>query len=143
MTLPRTNQKIAQKDKRQILTRWAAKRPAVTLKELQEYLTSTDYSLHVTTSFHILHMCGLGRSPLSKRKEKKQPNPTKIFQTMWQNVLWSDETNSRIANQHRSSITTLKHSGGSIMRYGYISSARTAVFIKVKNECISTNTNQF
>lgn len=41
-----------------ILNSEAATSPRATLKKLQEYETSTEYSLHVT-SFHILHMSGL------------------------------------------------------------------------------------
>lgn len=41
---------ISLKETRQKLTRKAAKRPRARLKELYEYLTSIDYSLHVTIS---------------------------------------------------------------------------------------------
>lgn len=45
------------------LIRQTSQRPAVRLKELQEYLGSTDHSLQVTSVSRVLHMSGLCGRP--------------------------------------------------------------------------------
>lgn len=83
----------------QKLPREAARSPTATLKELQEHLTSNDYSLHMTTISCILHMSRLYReSPFSQ----KPPSLTKSPQVMWQNVLCSENNVKRSKNFHNS-----------------------------------------
>lgn len=55
-------------------------RPTGILKELETYMTSIDYTLHVTASSRIFHMSGLWcrvarqKLFLTKKKKKSKPN---------------------------------------------------------------------
>uniref|UniRef100_A0A803J782 RBR-type E3 ubiquitin transferase n=1 Tax=Xenopus tropicalis TaxID=8364 RepID=A0A803J782_XENTR len=103
VTLPRTGHpsKIDEKTRRK-LVREATKRPTATLKELQEYLASTGCVVHVTTISHIFHMSGLWgrvarRKPfLTKKNIQARLHFAKTHlkspKSMWEKVLWSDET---------------------------------------------------
>ena len=103
MTLPRTGHpsKIYEKTKRKLVLE-AAKRPKATLKELQELLASTGCAVRVTTISRILHMSGLwGRVARRKPFLTKKNIQARLYfaktyiksaKSMWENVLWSDET---------------------------------------------------
>uniref|UniRef100_A0AAY5L6C3 Transposase Tc1-like domain-containing protein n=1 Tax=Esox lucius TaxID=8010 RepID=A0AAY5L6C3_ESOLU len=93
-TLPRAGHpsKIDEKTRRK-LVREASKSPTAILKELQEFLASTDCVLHVTTISRILHMNGpfLTKKNIQARLKFAKTN-IKSPKSTWENVLWSDET---------------------------------------------------
>uniref|UniRef100_A0AAY5KMI4 Transposase Tc1-like domain-containing protein n=1 Tax=Esox lucius TaxID=8010 RepID=A0AAY5KMI4_ESOLU len=86
----------------------ASKKPTATLKELQKSLASTGSVLHVTTISHILHMNGLwGRGArwrpfLTKKNIQALLDPPN---SMWENVLWSDETKVELGTKTTLHIT--------------------------------------
>ncbi|XP_062847483.1 uncharacterized protein LOC134309924 [Trichomycterus rosablanca] len=87
---------------RRALIRDAAKRPMVTLDEMQRSTAQVGESVHRTTISRALHKCGLygrvaRRKPLLKENHKKsrlQFARSHVGDTanMWNKVLWSDET---------------------------------------------------
>uniref|UniRef100_A0A8K9XI19 Tc1-like transposase DDE domain-containing protein n=1 Tax=Oncorhynchus mykiss TaxID=8022 RepID=A0A8K9XI19_ONCMY len=141
---------------RRRLIRDAAKRPMITLDELQRSTAEVGDSVHRTTISRILHKSGLygrvaRRKPFLKDIHKKcclkfatrhlgdTPN-------MWKKVLWSDETKielfgnnakryvwrkSNTAHHPEHTITTVKHDGGSIMVWACFSSAGTGKMVKI------------
>lgn len=88
-------QDVPEKDK--IKTRQTVKRPTATLKDSLEYLVSR-HSLHVTTISYDFAM-GQVSQPTSEEK-KKHPSSPNSPQTLWQNILWSDETKVELLKKY-------------------------------------------
>ncbi|KAL0162929.1 hypothetical protein M9458_042325, partial [Cirrhinus mrigala] len=141
---------------RRALIRNAAKRPMVTLDELQRSTAQVGESVHRTTISRALHKVGLygrvaRRKTLLKENHKKsrlQFATSHVGDTanMWKKVLWSDETKMELFGQnakryvwrktntaHHSehTIPTVKYGGGSIMLWGCFSSAGTGKLVRV------------
>ncbi|KAL7826753.1 hypothetical protein AOLI_G00319620 [Acnodon oligacanthus] len=140
---------------RRALIRGAAKRPMVTLDEMQRSTAQVGESVHRTTISRALHKCGLygrvaRRKPLLKENHKKsrlQFARSHVGDTanMWNKVLWSDETKIELFGQKAKCyvwrrINTAHHSehtiptvkcGGSIMLWGCFSSAGTGKLVRV------------
>ena len=141
---------------RRALIREAAKRPMVTLEELQRSTAQVGESVHRTTISHALHKSGLygrvaRRKPLLKQSHKKsrlQFATSHVGDTanMWRKVLWSDETKIEVfdlnakcyvwqktnnAHHPEHTIPTVKDGGGSIMLWGCFSSAGTGKLVRV------------
>ena len=75
------------------LVREDVRKPTAT-EELQEFLASTDYVVHVTTISSILHMSllwKLGLHDWSLSYEEKPPSAFEVAQMHGEKVLWSDE----------------------------------------------------
>uniref|UniRef100_A0A669ESK4 Transposase Tc1-like domain-containing protein n=1 Tax=Oreochromis niloticus TaxID=8128 RepID=A0A669ESK4_ORENI len=141
---------------RRALIRNAAKRPMVTLDELQRSTAQVGESVHRTTISRALHKVGLygrvaRRKPLLTENHKKshlQFATSHVGDTanMWKKVLWSDEPKMELFGQnakryvwrktttaHHSehTIPTVKYGGGSIMLWGCFSSAGTGKLVRV------------
>lgn len=141
---------------RRALVREAAKRPMITLEELQKSTAQVGESVHRTTISRTLHKSGLfgrvaRRKPLLKDRHKKsrlQFARSHVGDTanMWKKVLWSDETKVELfglnakryvwrktntAHHPAHTIPTVKHGGGSIMLWGCFSSAGTGKLVRV------------
>lgn len=102
-TLPRSGHQSKLDDRaRKTLIREGTKRPKATLKDLQDFMAVTDWSVHVTTISQALHEAGLyGRVARKKPFLKNCHTPSRLRSakihledpvTMWKKVLWSDET---------------------------------------------------
>uniref|UniRef100_A0A8K9WP00 Tc1-like transposase DDE domain-containing protein n=1 Tax=Oncorhynchus mykiss TaxID=8022 RepID=A0A8K9WP00_ONCMY len=125
---------------RRRLIRDAAKRPMITLDELQRSTAEVGDSVHRTTISRILHKSGLygrvaRRKPFLKDIHKKcclkfATSHLGDTPNMWKKVLWSDETKielfgnnakryvwrkSNTAHHPEHTIPTVKHGGGSIV----------------------------
>uniref|UniRef100_A0AAZ3S1F5 Transposase Tc1-like domain-containing protein n=1 Tax=Oncorhynchus tshawytscha TaxID=74940 RepID=A0AAZ3S1F5_ONCTS len=126
------------------LIREAPKRPKITLKELQSSTAEIGVSVHRITLSCTLHRAGFYRR-VSRKKSKyvwcvgDSPN-------IWKNVLWSDETKIELfahqgkhyvrrkhntSNHPENTIPTVKHGGGSIMLWGWFSSAGTGKLVRI------------
>uniref|UniRef100_A0A6I8RU66 Transposase n=1 Tax=Xenopus tropicalis TaxID=8364 RepID=A0A6I8RU66_XENTR len=140
---------------RRALIRNAAKRPMVTLDELQRSTAQVGESVHRTTISRALHKVGLygrvaRRKPLltENHKSRLQFATSHVGDTanMWKKVLWSDETKMELFGQnakryvwqktntaHHSehTIPTVTYGGGSIMLWGCFSSAGTGKLVRV------------
>uniref|UniRef100_A0A669EVF3 Transposase n=1 Tax=Oreochromis niloticus TaxID=8128 RepID=A0A669EVF3_ORENI len=141
---------------RRALIRNAAKRPMVTLDELQRSTAQVGESVNRTTISRALHKVGLygrvaRRKPLLTENHKKsrlQFATSHVGDTanMWKKVLWSDETKMQLFGQnakryvwrktttaHHSehTIPTVKYGGGSIMLWVCFSSAGTGKLVRV------------
>uniref|UniRef100_A0A8K9UU74 Tc1-like transposase DDE domain-containing protein n=1 Tax=Oncorhynchus mykiss TaxID=8022 RepID=A0A8K9UU74_ONCMY len=141
---------------RRRLIRDAAKRPMITLDELQRSTAEVGDSVHRTTISRILHKSGLygrvaRRKPFLKDIHKKcclKFATSQLGDTpnMWKKVLWSDETKielfgnnakhyvwrkSNTAHHTEHTIPTVKHGGGSIMVWAFFSSAGTGKMVKI------------
>ena len=136
---------------RRRLIRDAAKRPMITLDELQRSTAEVGESVHRTTISRTLHKSGLygrvaRRKPFLKDIHKKwfkvchkPPGDTKHVeegalvrwnqnQTFWpQRYVWSK---SNTADHPEHTIPTVKHGGGSIMVWACFSSAGTGKMVK-------------
>ena len=114
-----------------------------TLKELHAFMAKTGYCVHVTTISQALHKSGLygrvaRRKPLLKKSHldshlRYAKNHSGYSESMWQKVLWSDETKMELfglnakcyvwgkpnaARHPKNTIPTVKHGGGRVDRYG-------------------------
>lgn len=141
---------------RRRLIRDAAKRPMITLDELQRSTAEVGDSVHRTTISRILHKSGLygrvaRRKPFLKDIHKKcrlkfATSHLGDTPNMWKKVLWSDETKielfgnnakryvwrkSNTAHHPEHTIPTVKHGGGSIMVWACFSSAGTGNMVKI------------
>jgi transposase len=141
---------------RRRLIRDAAKRPMITLDELQRSTAEVGDSVHRATISHILHKSGLygrvaRRKPFLKDIHKKcclkfATSHLGDTPNMWKKVLWSDETKielfgnnakryvwrkSNTAHHPEHTIPTVKHGGGSIMVWSCFSSAGTGKMVKI------------
>uniref|UniRef100_A0A6I8Q9Z7 Uncharacterized protein n=1 Tax=Xenopus tropicalis TaxID=8364 RepID=A0A6I8Q9Z7_XENTR len=141
---------------RRALIRNAAKRPMVTLGELQGSTAQVGESVHRTTISRALHKVGLyrrvaRRKPLLTENHKKsrlQFATSHVGDTanMWKKVLWSDETKTELFGQnaklyvwrktntaHHSepTVPTVTYGGGSIMLWGGFSSAGIGKLVRV------------
>uniref|UniRef100_A0A8L0DPU9 Transposase Tc1-like domain-containing protein n=1 Tax=Oncorhynchus mykiss TaxID=8022 RepID=A0A8L0DPU9_ONCMY len=138
------------------LIRDAAKRPMITLDELQRSTAEVGDSVHRTTISRILHKSGLygrvaRRKPFLKDIHKKcclkfATSHLGDTPNLWKKVLWSDETKielfgnnakryvwckSNTAHHPEHTIPTVKHGGGSIMVWACFSSAGTGKMVKI------------
>uniref|UniRef100_A0A8C7LU61 Tc1-like transposase DDE domain-containing protein n=1 Tax=Oncorhynchus mykiss TaxID=8022 RepID=A0A8C7LU61_ONCMY len=131
----------------------AAKRPMITLDELQRSTAEVGDSVHRTTISRILHKSGLygrvaRRKPFLKDIHKKcslkfATSHLGDTPNMWKKVLWSDETKIELfgnnakcyvwrkSNTAEHTIPTVKHGGGSIMVWACFSSAGTGKMVKI------------
>uniref|UniRef100_A0AAZ3RIR8 Transposase n=1 Tax=Oncorhynchus tshawytscha TaxID=74940 RepID=A0AAZ3RIR8_ONCTS len=135
---------------RRRLIRDAAKRPMITLDELQRSTAEVGDSVHRTTISHILHKSGLygrvaRRKPFLKDIHKKcclkfATSHLGDTPNMWKKVLWSDETkiellatmqNVMFGVKATQLIPTVKHGGGNIMVWACFSSAGTGKMVKI------------
>uniref|UniRef100_A0A8C7GHX2 Transposase n=1 Tax=Oncorhynchus kisutch TaxID=8019 RepID=A0A8C7GHX2_ONCKI len=144
---------------RRRLIRDAAKRPMITLDELQRSTAEVGDSVHRTTISRILHKSGLygrvaRRKPFLKDIHKKcclEFATSHLGDTpnMWKKVLWSDETKielfgnnakryvwrkSNTAHHPEHTIPTVKHGGGSVMVWACFSSAGTGKMVKINGK---------
>ena len=140
---------------RRRLIRDAAKRPMITLDELQRTTAEVGESVHRTTISRTLHKSGLyGRKPFLKdihKKSRLKFATSHLGDTpnMWKKVLWSDETKielfahnakryvwrkSNTAHHPQHTIPTVKHGGGSIMVWACFSSAGTGKMVKIEGK---------
>lgn len=93
---------------RRNLVREAAKIPTARLKELQEFLASTDCVLRVTTIFFNLHMSGLWGTVarwkpffIKRKNIRGWLNFAKAYIKAWKRtVFWSDETEVKLFGQN-------------------------------------------
>uniref|UniRef100_A0A8C7SEP5 Tc1-like transposase DDE domain-containing protein n=1 Tax=Oncorhynchus mykiss TaxID=8022 RepID=A0A8C7SEP5_ONCMY len=137
---------------RRRLIRDAAKRPMITLDELQRSTAEVRDSVHRTTISRILHKSGLygrvARKPFLKDIHKKcrlkfATSHLGDTPNMWKKVLWSDETKIELfgnnakryvwrkSNTAEHTIPTVKHGGGSIMVWACFSSVGTGKMVKI------------
>uniref|UniRef100_A0A8K9XX01 Transposase Tc1-like domain-containing protein n=1 Tax=Oncorhynchus mykiss TaxID=8022 RepID=A0A8K9XX01_ONCMY len=138
---------------RRRLIRDAAKRPMITLDELQRSTAEVGDSVHRTTISRILHKSGLygrvaRRKPFLKDIHKKcrlkfATSHLGDTPNMWKKALWSDETKIELfgnnakryvwrkSNTAEHTIPTVKHGGGSIMVWACFSSAGTGKMVKI------------
>uniref|UniRef100_A0A669E9Q2 Tc1-like transposase DDE domain-containing protein n=1 Tax=Oreochromis niloticus TaxID=8128 RepID=A0A669E9Q2_ORENI len=141
---------------RRVLIRNAAKRPMVTLDELQRSTAQVGESVHRTTISRALHKVGLHgrgarRKPLLRENHKKsrlqfatrhvgtqqtcgrrcsgQMRPKWNFLAKMQNAMCGGKTNTAHHSEH--TIPTVKYGGGSIMLWGCFSSAGTGKLVRV------------
>ena len=154
--LPRPGRpsKLSSRTRRKLI-RDAAKRPMITLDELQRSTAEVGESVHRTTISRTLHKSGLygrvaRRKPFLKdihKKSRLKFATSHLGDTpnMWKKVLWSDETKielfghnakryvwrkSNTAHHPEHTIPTVKHGGGSIMLLECFSSAGTGKIIR-------------
>ena len=145
---------------RRRLIRDAAKRPMITLDELQRSTAEVGDSVHRTTISRILHKSGLygrvaRRKPFLKDIHKKccLKFATSHLGDTPKKVLWSDETKielfgnnakryvwrkSNTAHHPEHTIPTVKHGGGSIMVWACFSSAGTGKMVKIDGKIPNT-----
>ncbi|KAI4875985.1 hypothetical protein NFI96_009096 [Prochilodus magdalenae] len=138
---------------RRRLIRDAAKRPMITLDELQRSTAEAGDSVHRTTTSRTLHKSALygrvaRRKPFLKDIHKKSglkfaTSHLGDTPNMWKEVLWSDETKIELpghnakrskrntAHHSEHTIPTAKHGGGSIMVWACFSSAGTGKTVKI------------
>uniref|UniRef100_A0A8K9XU40 Tc1-like transposase DDE domain-containing protein n=1 Tax=Oncorhynchus mykiss TaxID=8022 RepID=A0A8K9XU40_ONCMY len=135
---------------RRRLIRDAAKRPMITLDELQRSTAEVGDSVHRTTIslVYCTNLAFMEEWPFLKDIHK---NGCLKFATshlgdtpnMWKKVLWSDETKIELfgnnakryvwrkSNTAEHTIPTVKHGGGSIMVWACFSSAGTGKMVKI------------
>ena len=141
-------------DQARRLIRDATKRPMTILKEQRVFMAKNDHCVHVTTISRALHKSDLydrvaRRKPLIKTAHlesnlRNAKNHSGDAEAMWQKVLWSDETKmelfdrnakcsvchkSNTAHHPKNTIPIVKHSGGSILLWGCLSSAGTGALV--------------
>ena len=106
--------------------REAAKRPMVTLEELQRSTAQLGESVHRTTISQALHKSGLyGRVA---RRESLVKQSHAVFGLNEKHHVWQ-KTNTSHDPEH--TLPTVKHGGGSIMLWGCFSSAVTGKLVRV------------
>ena len=159
-TLPRAGRpsKLSERERR-ALFREVTKNPMVTLPELQHSSVERGESSRRTTISAAIHQSGLyGRvarrkPPLSKRHMAAHLEFAKMHlkdsQTIWNKILWSDETKIELfgvntrrhvwrkpgtAHHHANTIPTVKHGGGSIMLWGCFSAAVTGRLVRIEGK---------
>uniref|UniRef100_A0A8C7RFJ4 Tc1-like transposase DDE domain-containing protein n=1 Tax=Oncorhynchus mykiss TaxID=8022 RepID=A0A8C7RFJ4_ONCMY len=138
---------------RRRLIRDAAKRPMITLDELQRSTAEVGDSVHRKTISRILHKSSLygrvaRRKPFLKDIHKKcclkfATSHLGDTPNMWKKELWSDETKIELfgnnakhyvwlkSNTAEHTIPTVKHGGGSIMVWACFSSAGTWKMVNI------------
>ena len=123
------------------------------------FMAKSGHCVHVTTIYQALLKSGLysrvaRRKPLLKNAHleshlRSAKNDSGDSETMWQKVLWSDETKMEIfglnakcyiwgkpstTHHPKNTIPTVKHGGGSIMLWGCSSSAATGALVRIEGK---------